>query len=543
MSINLADKNILIIDDQRPFQIMLKGILTGLGAQSITLVSSGEDALKICKERTFDFFFIDYNLGAERRNGRQMLEELKTRKLMHADSVFIMVTGESNRPMVLGAIENQPDDYLMKPFSQNVLKRRLEKAVQKKQVHKKIFQALMDDDVKTAIQECEDLLSFPSRYSKYQKKLLSEFYCRVNKFQQAETLLTDELDNNRQTWCVLQLAYVYFLQDKYQKAITLLGEVLVESPLMTQAYDILAQSQLALTLNDQALATARKVIELSPYSIKRQQMVSHIARECGDYELMQSCCNAIWMLSRRSVDKSADYLLNYIRSSIEAAEKAESKHQLHKYQQEASLALQRGKTELANIEDFDFDAFSAVCNARIEVIQGRLLLAKKQLYDCYSGENQALTDLPADLYPDLFAVLCKIGEFDEADELVKPISKHFENNDFVLSSVKEIHIETKEKKESFFELHKQGIEQYKQGQYKQAADAFTNALKQAPMNSGCALNLIQSILKLLEDKSGQHSSYRMVLNSTKRILEGVKLPPNHLERYLELKPQMDDELH
>ena len=99
---------------------MMRGMLKTMNAHTISVAQSGEAAIVKCQELKYDIIFIDYNLGAG-RNGRQLFEEIKERKLAPNSSISILVTGESQSTMVVGALETMPDDYIVKPFSQNLL--------------------------------------------------------------------------------------------------------------------------------------------------------------------------------------------------------------------------------------------------------------------------------------------------------------------------------------------------------------------------------------------------------------------------------------
>ena len=127
----LENLRVLIVDDQRPFQLLLKGILYSMGATNIAFVLTGEQALWKCMHGSYDVLFVDYNLGSG-KNGRQLLEDLREKKLLHPGAVYMIVTGENQVPMVVGAIEAEPDDYIIKPFSQSVLRTRLVKIQNRK---------------------------------------------------------------------------------------------------------------------------------------------------------------------------------------------------------------------------------------------------------------------------------------------------------------------------------------------------------------------------------------------------------------------------
>ena len=52
--------------------------------------------------------------------------------VINHDAICILITAETTRSMVFGALEYKPDDYLAKPFTQAVLQKRLDKIVLEK---------------------------------------------------------------------------------------------------------------------------------------------------------------------------------------------------------------------------------------------------------------------------------------------------------------------------------------------------------------------------------------------------------------------------
>jgi DNA-binding response OmpR family regulator len=126
---NYKHKNILIVDDQKAFHVMLKTMLLNQGAQNITCLDTADSAIKLAQHKTFDIYLIDYNLGSG-KNGSQLISYLKKNKLITRDAICFIITGDSHKEMVLTAVEAAPDDYLIKPFSQNQLFNRLNTALQ-----------------------------------------------------------------------------------------------------------------------------------------------------------------------------------------------------------------------------------------------------------------------------------------------------------------------------------------------------------------------------------------------------------------------------
>ena len=113
---NFSDKQVLIVEDQRPFLLLLRGLLHSMGASEVVTKSSAEKALSLCKKQKFDIVVCDLHLGVDKKNGFELIEELRIKRLIKPTTVFILISADSARPVVLGSIERRPDDYLIKPF-------------------------------------------------------------------------------------------------------------------------------------------------------------------------------------------------------------------------------------------------------------------------------------------------------------------------------------------------------------------------------------------------------------------------------------------
>jgi len=123
-----STKRCLVIDDFPEIRGSLTRTLRTFGAKSVDTAADGEEAIRQCTGHKFDIVLCDYNLGAG-KDGQQILEEVRFLRVLLMTSLFVMITGESSREMVLGALECQPDDYITKPYTQASLKLRLNKAI------------------------------------------------------------------------------------------------------------------------------------------------------------------------------------------------------------------------------------------------------------------------------------------------------------------------------------------------------------------------------------------------------------------------------
>jgi DNA-binding response OmpR family regulator len=101
--------NILLVDDD-PY------ILEGIGADlenqgfQVTKVDSGDKALQLLQENTFDLVITD--LVMENTDGIQVL---KNTKALNVDTMVIILTGYGDMKSAIEALRQEADDYLLKP--------------------------------------------------------------------------------------------------------------------------------------------------------------------------------------------------------------------------------------------------------------------------------------------------------------------------------------------------------------------------------------------------------------------------------------------
>lgn len=528
----VADLAVLVVDDQRPFQVMLKGILTSLGLLQVQFANSGEQAMSRCNKTEFDLLFVDYNLGAG-KNGRQLLQDLRERQLLKPSSIFIIVTGENTVTMVMSAVELEPDDYLIKPFSQSLLKNRLLKLQQKKQELAELYQALYVQDNELIIQCCQQHISQQGRYEQFCRRVLAERWLLLREDEALEQLLTNSLAQRRPSWALLLFARFRLLQHNYPSCQQLCQEVIDTNRLCAQAYDILSQCQLAQQQTEEAFISVQQALAIAPFHLPRQYLLMDVARQAGRVADMVQASKQIFELTRRTNQQDVTHLLNYIRTLLDAIEQTEDPGKRNRLQQETMLALHRHQKDEQLLKDMDFSRFEQICLARIEAMDGRYQQIKKML----SPFQQEIRAEDAEL-ADLVMLLFRIGEFEQAETLLAQLPEH-EKSDPVLSPMllQQQH-KYQQLSAQLTYLNKNGIQLYQEGKYQEAITVFEQALQLAPSNSGATLNLIQALLQVLitQQKNKSLLLYQRCRQLFKAIEPSI-LPQQHQQRYVELQQQ------
>ncbi|MBC3764266.1 response regulator [Neptunicella marina] len=535
------DKRILVVDDHRPFLLKLRNYLNALGAQSINLAETAEEAVRLCENQLFDIVISDHDLGSNAQTGMQLLEELRYKKLLSPDTLYLMVSGNTEHPPVMGKLENQPDDYLIKPFSQAQLANRIGKIATKHKALRSLYRCLFNKDIRGAINACKDAISSGSRYRQFCSVVMVELLWREDKFDVAMSVLDPLVRDTQLPWAVMAMAKTMMYKRQFEEAINMARNIVDNRVLAADSHDILAQCYLRTEKLAEACEEIKQAINLSPHSIERQYLGCEIAQASGDYDFAKNCCLAILEQSRHSVHKNISHMCNYIRSILELAEQALDPKLSNKYHQDALLELQRQKqTELVqnSPQPFDFDAFETIVNARISVIQGKLQNARRALYESQQQIEQKFADYPSSLAPDSIKIMFDLGEYEQASALldkVRDTDTQDPNTQRLLSNtIKQV----KTTSGSFDRHKKKAIECYNQGQYQASYDAFHQALALAPMNTGVAINLLQVIGKLIAQKSKPDPQLKMECRKLYHSIDSLQLPDSHRQKLTHITPEL-----
>lgn len=532
---NFANKQVLIIEDQRPFLLLLRGLLNAMGASKVVTKATAEQSISECKKNKFDVILCDLHLGVNKKNGFELIEELRARKLIKPTCIFIIISADSARPVVLGSLERSPDDYLIKPFSHVQLKTRIVRAWQKRKFLTPVFRAVADDDLPKAKKACEKLLDAPSHYRGSCEKLLVEIYWQLNEPKPALGLLSKYGDGRPIMWAQIALAKTHLLMKQPQQAIKIIDGVLAKHRFSADAHDILAQAHDMLQEGTLALNAIKTSIKLSPFSLERHFIACTIAQNNNDYVLASESSKAIWDLSKRSVHHNTMHWCGYIRSLLDVAEHTDEKSVKNRYQQEALLELQRARFDeyLQRLSsNFSIDIYNDIVQARLNAIDGKMLDAKKSIVRSQVAIEEKFGEIPPIFLPDSLKVMYDIGEFEDAQELnqiVEKIPNTLDPNGLYL--IKKEGMSAKEKLTQYQQFNKQGIELYQEGQFEKARDAFGLAQQFAPVNTGVALNLLQCLLRILD--KGKKPEPKLVTECRRihKLIDDMPLKRQHQEKY------------
>ncbi len=113
----------LIIDDSRAVRSIIRGILKEFGFDTIE-ASNGREALDRLHEiGKVDLALVDWNMPE--MNGLEFVQAVRADPT-YDDMPMMMVTIESGMQHMILALESGANEYVMKPFTREVLREKIE---------------------------------------------------------------------------------------------------------------------------------------------------------------------------------------------------------------------------------------------------------------------------------------------------------------------------------------------------------------------------------------------------------------------------------
>lgn len=115
---------VMVVDDQASMRAMIRRSLQDLGFKDVRDKAGAAEALEAVKSDRVHLIISDYNMPD--MDGLQFLQEVRSDGVI-GKTVFIMLTGSSDRDLVQKAAALGVNNYLVKPFAPAALKEKIER--------------------------------------------------------------------------------------------------------------------------------------------------------------------------------------------------------------------------------------------------------------------------------------------------------------------------------------------------------------------------------------------------------------------------------
>ncbi len=529
----------LIIDDFESFRLSMKEMLRSFGAEKVEVAAQGSAAIQRCVYEYFDVILCDYNLGRG-KNGQHILEELRHRKLLRHTSLFLMVTAETSRDMVMGARDFQPDAYLTKPINRAMLEKRLGSLIAQRQSLLPINRQIDLENYPEAVSLCVQAIPRLPKYKSWLMQTLADLYIRIGDFHHAMKIYEDVLAQRDLSWARLGKAKVLVAEQRYPEGIKELQSLIESHPDLTEAFDRLAEVYQRSGQTGKAQKSLEQAVRLSPNALLRQKNLATVATLNQDFDTAASAWRQTVNLGAHSVHDSSDHYLSLALcltdlSDQDTESEGRGRDSMQKRTPEALKTLHTMERRFPNEPDV---------TVRGMLIKTRVLAARGGEQDANALLEQATSRLDIDTISakvglELAQSLLRLDQEANARKLLGHLAQRFESDAETMGQIEllmdePVGVVAQRQARQFT---RDGIEAFERGDLETAADHFLNAINIAPNHTALNLNLVQVRLKQFD--RGPADS-RLLAQCRQCLARLDQLPPQHRQyrRYLALRKKL-----
>ena len=517
---------VLIVDDFDNFRSMLTDMLLTLGVINIEVAASDRVALRLCCSKAYDIILCDQILG-QGKSGQQVLETLRHTPNRNNDTMFVLISAETNKNIIMAAFDYEPDDYLTKPITAHVLEQRLGRLLTQRLTLAPIYQALKDLNIDAAIELCRREIGGGKRYGNHCQKLLGRLLLANERYSDAEQLFREILDMRQLDWAMLGIAKIKKAQGDFESAKQCLKNIIEFSPMYLKAYDVLVDVYGEFNDSRAQQETLEQALAISPLSILRQQALGDVALKNNDVLVAVEAYRNAVLLGEHSCHNNVDVHKNFVRTTILLGkiDKDLAKPMLR----EALITVDNLTSVFG--KGTDNKVVSSLLEVQLHNAAGddkkskdAMLFIEKMIYKKYSSLS-----LPTKI--EWVNAIRGQGDFAEADRVTAELLIEYSNNEEALQKIDSLLEEpcSVKNKALVAKINKAGISYYEAKDFTSAVSAFKSALVELPQLIGLHLNLLQSLAELLKLDSHDEPA----LQAAKQTIRYVSkiIPSTHPQYY------------
>lgn len=505
----------LVVDGHPGTLASLTRALEGCGIRSPHAVRSAREAATRLRNMRYDVVLADFDLGPG-PDGQQLLEHCRNEGLLAPAAVFMMVTAERGYDRVMAAAEFAPDDYLVKPFTEETLRARLTRALERKHALALIRELDAQGDHEAVLAACDRLLAAEPRYAFDLARMKGAALLALARHGEARAVYEQVLQGRTVPWARLGLSRALEGEGRYQQARSLLTELLADAPEYLAAYDALAQLHRRCDNEDDAKAVLQMALEVSPNAVHRHKAVGALALRAGDLETAEVAYSAIVRRNRHSFAPAPEDHLTLSRIYLDRA----------KFTQ-ALDTLADAKRAFGESPSVRAAASAVECMVHTKADNPRE--ARKALDEALAAASREDANLPQDIALEL-ARACYLNRREhEGAALVQRLVSNNHDDEQLLEAVQRMYqgIDREEQGQSIIErcvtnavgINNEGVARAKAGDLDGAIELLEEAARTMPDNAHIVMNAAHALISHMQLYGMQHDKRTRVEAYLRRVGE------------------------
>ena len=313
-----SDLSVLIVDPNPSMRGNLHNMLNQAAITKVEYAVNSGTAIRLLTKKPFDIILCEYDLGSgmDGQDGQQLLEDLRHHKLIGLWTIFIMLTSEAIHSKVISAAELTPSDYILKPFTVDVLSGRIERAIERRAIFLPTYQLIDKGDLREAVKSCRAGELQHPRLAPDFARLRAELHLTLGEWREAEQIYADTLATRPMAWAHLGLARTLFEQQRHEDAQEALLELVEQNPRFMAAYDLLARNHEAMGQQLQAKKILEDAVAISPHMVRRLRHLGGIAFDTGDIGAAERAYKQVVTKAKYSEFRDPEDHVNLVKTLV-----------------------------------------------------------------------------------------------------------------------------------------------------------------------------------------------------------------------------------
>jgi len=314
-----ANLAVLVIDPNPGMRTSLQNMLGLAGITKVDHAVNAGTAIRQLQQRAFDIILCEYDLASgagEGQDGQQLLEDLRQHRLITPSTIFIMLTSEAERDKVFSAAELAPTDYILKPFTVDLISTRIKRALDRRGALLPAWQLAAQSRLREAILACANGAQAQPRFAADFARVRAELHTTLGEHPEAAAVYRDVLAERPLGWAALGLARTMLTLGQVDDARAILDELLVANPRLMAAYDLLAHclaSSGEPALAQRVLADA---VAISPHVVGRQRKLGELALAAGDLAVAETAFRQVVSKARYSTFRDPEDHVSLVKTLV-----------------------------------------------------------------------------------------------------------------------------------------------------------------------------------------------------------------------------------
>lgn len=498
-SVDYRDLSVLIADDFSNFRSTITVMLARLGIKRVDTACDGAGVIEACQKHQYDVILCDYDLGPG-QNGQQVLEELRFRKLVSEGLLFVIISANAAKDVVMAAYDCEPSDYLMKPITARMLEQRLSRLLGIRNLLMPAYSALQHQELDSAVDALTALSVQDGRHATSAQKMLGELFVRRGELTKAEKLYLTVLETRQPDWAKLGLARVRRLRGEWEDANNRLEALLRENPLFLPAYDELANNWESRGDPLKLQQIIQQSVSISPKSIRRQTRLGTVAERNGDVSTALGAYRRTVALGRHSCYAGAEHHLDFARIAAQAIETKISPTQPLSSEAVGIIEQARTRYKLSDPQVLRAQLLEGRARYLAGEPKGRELIARQL--------NLGDSSDDVDVQLERIRATQTLGDRVAAREQTHRMLEIHRDNEAILEKLDLLLDEpvSEFNKLLVANINREGIDLYNLGRFDEAVACFTQVKALFPNHVGIRLNILQSLVGKMQTENNSEEA-------------------------------------